>query len=83
MSLTKEQILATVEPRTAGICLFRNSWSSAWGVNGDGYFDISYLPNVTEIGTAIKSVSTKQKLVTLYTQLVGVLTSLVSALKGR
>jgi Putative peptidoglycan binding domain len=32
---------------------FRNSWSSAWGRNGDGYFDISYLPHIHELGTAI------------------------------
>lgn len=32
---------------------FRNSWSTAWGRNGDGYFDISYVPHVLEIGTAI------------------------------
>lgn len=32
---------------------FRNSWSAAWGRNGDGYFDISYLPHILEIGTAI------------------------------
>lgn len=32
---------------------FRNSWSNAWGRNGDGYFDTSYVPHVLEIGTAI------------------------------
>ncbi len=32
---------------------FRNSWSDAWGINGDGYFDASYIPHVLEIGTAL------------------------------
>ncbi len=49
---------------------FRNSCGTSWGRGGDGYFDQTYLANVTEIGTAIASVSTKQKLVTLYTSLV-------------
>lgn len=31
---------------------FRNSWSKAWGRNGDGYFEANYLPFVVEIGTA-------------------------------
>ena len=32
---------------------FRNSWSTAWGQGGNGYFDRSYLSNVREIGTAL------------------------------
>ena len=32
---------------------FRNEWSSAWGANGNGYFNSSYLPYVVEIGTAV------------------------------
>lgn len=32
---------------------FRNSWSTDWGRNGDGYFDQTYLPYVTELGTAL------------------------------
>src|SRR5262249_24895195 len=28
--------------------------SDDWGRKGDGYFDRSYLPNILEIGTAIK-----------------------------
>ncbi len=32
---------------------FRNSWSSDWGRGGDGYFALSYLPNVLELGTAL------------------------------
>jgi C1A family cysteine protease len=49
---------------------FRNSWSSAWGRNGDGYFDVSYLPHVREIGVGIAAPSTKQKLVSLYQELI-------------
>jgi len=32
---------------------FRNSWSTSWGIKGDGYFDSTYVPHVLEIGTAI------------------------------
>lgn len=32
---------------------FRNSWGTEWGINGDGYFDASYVSHVLEIGTAI------------------------------
>lgn len=32
---------------------FRNSWSRDWGINGDGYFEQSYVPHVLEIGTAL------------------------------
>lgn len=60
---------------------FRNSWGTGWGANGNGYFDQTYLQNVSEIGTAIKSVSTRQKLVSLYTSLINVLESLISAIK--
>ena len=59
---------------------FRNSWSNAWGRNGDGYFDISYLPHVLEIGTAIDGPSLKQTIVTLYTKLVLLLQSKVASL---
>lgn len=61
---------------------FRNSWSGAWGRVGDGYFDRSYLKNVLEIGAGIASVSVKQKLINLYTQVVLLLTKMVAQLKG-
>lgn len=32
---------------------FENHWSTAWGRNGHGYFDQSYLPFVREAGTAV------------------------------
>lgn len=32
---------------------FRNSWGTEWGVNGDGYFDQTYVPHILEIGTTI------------------------------
>lgn len=32
---------------------FRNSWGPTWGNKGDGYFDISYVTHVLEIGTSI------------------------------
>jgi hypothetical protein len=62
---------------------FRNSWSAEWGRKGDGYFDASYLPHVTEIGTAIPGPSIKQQLVTLYTQLKNALTGIVAQLFQR
>jgi hypothetical protein len=49
---------------------FRNSWSDTWGRKGDGYFDRSYLPHVTEIGTAIDGPSLKQTIVSLFTKLI-------------
>jgi hypothetical protein len=49
---------------------FRNSWSTAWGRNGDGYFDRSYLPHVQEIATAIAGPSIKQQVVSLYTSII-------------
>ncbi len=49
---------------------FRNSWSDTWGRKGDGYFDRSYLPHVTEIGTAIDGPSLKQTVVSLLTKLI-------------
>lgn len=45
---------------------FRNSWSNAWGRNGDGYFDVSYIPHVHELGTAIDGPSLKQQLISGY-----------------
>lgn len=49
-------------------CYFRNSWSKQWGLQGDGYFDASYLLNVLEVGigslkTLPTSVSVPQGLV--------------------
>lgn len=59
---------------------FKNSWGPDWGRNGTGYFDVSYLPYVTELGTAIDAdpeqvkkmlaqVSILKKLVELWTKL--------------
>jgi hypothetical protein len=62
---------------------FRNSWGREWGRSGDGYFDASYLPHVTEIGTAIPGPSKKQQLVSLYQQLVLTLSSIVGELLKR
>lgn len=62
---------------------FRNSWSDAWGRKGDGYFDISYLPNVLEIGTAIDGPSIKQQLITKYRALVVMLTALLKYLTSK
>jgi hypothetical protein len=62
---------------------FRNSWSSGWGKLGDGYFDVTYLPNIIEIGTAIVGPSIKQRIKSLYETLVGVLTQLLNQLKPK
>lgn len=32
---------------------FRNSWSSQWGNQGDGYFDASYVQYINELGTTL------------------------------
>ena len=60
---------------------FRNSWGDKWGHLGDGWFDSSYIPNVLEIGTAIDGPSMKQRLISLYTQVVSILTIVVALLK--
>ena len=62
---------------------FRNSWSTSWGDNGNGYFDQSYLPYVTEIGNFIPAITKRQQLINALRSLVGVLTQLVSALKPK
>jgi len=62
---------------------FRNSWSSAWGRGGDGYFDASYIPHVKEIGVALPSISKQQKLVNLYTKLVFTLKTLLASLTAQ
>jgi peptidoglycan hydrolase-like protein with peptidoglycan-binding domain len=45
--------LATMSATGGQFIYFCNSWSNAWGRNGDGYFYRNYLPNVIEIGIAI------------------------------
>lgn len=52
---------------------FRNSWSSQWGRNGDGYFDASYLPHVKEIGVGLDAPSIKQQIVFKYQQVIKLL----------
>jgi hypothetical protein len=60
---------------------FRNSWSTAWGRNGDGYFDENYVPHVREIGVTLPAISKRQQLVNVYTKLIYTLQQLVQALK--
>lgn len=63
---------------------FRNSWSNAWGRNGDGYFDESYLPHVKEIGTGIDALSFKQQVIFKYQSLIKLLQDYIALLlKGR
>lgn len=63
---------------------FRNSWSTAWGRGGDGYFDVSYLPHVKEIGVGIDAPSLKQQAIFKLQSLVAVLQKIVALLlQGR
>jgi hypothetical protein len=38
---------------------FRNSWSTEWGQNGNGWIDVSYIKNVVAIGTLLDKVQTQ------------------------
>ena len=51
--MTKEQILATVEPATVDLIVGPNEWSDQWGANGYFYFGMDYFPRCHEIGTIV------------------------------
>jgi uncharacterized protein YvpB len=66
---------------------FRNSWSTEWGNNGNGFFGADYIPFVQEAWTfmdlAPEVVAQLKQKINILTLLVSLYTKLLSLIKGR
>ena len=66
---------------------FRNSWSTEWGQNGNGYFGADYIPFVQEAWTfmdlAPEVVQQLKNKISILSELVAIFTKLLSLIKGR
>jgi hypothetical protein len=71
----------------ANYIYLRNSWSTTWGQNGNGYFGADYIPFVQEAWTfmdlAPEVVQQLKNKISILTQLVALFTKLLSLIKGR